>query len=90
MCCLYILQSQRTGKYYVGTSDDVPRRLKQHNGELPGLGRWTVAGRPWELVFQVQFASRAEAIAAEKYVKGMKSRVWIARLASGEYTLPPF
>ncbi len=87
---LYILQSQRTGQYYVGSSEDVSRRLNQHNGELPRLGRSRVAGRPWKLVFEAEFASRAQAMAAEKYVKRMKSKHWVAKLITGEYALPSF
>ena len=87
---LYILESQRTREYYVGSTEDVLHRLGQHNGEFPGLGRSTVAGRPWKLAFQASFASRAQAMAAEKYVKRMKSRKWIAKLISGQHTLPAF
>jgi len=90
MFSLYILQSARSGRYYVGSTDDVWRRLQQHNGELPNLGRSTVAGRPWKLVFEMKYPSRAQAMDAERYVKRMKSKRWIARLIAGEYRLPPF
>lgn len=88
MYFVYILKSERTDKYYVGCTDDLVRRLKEHNGELPNPGRSTLAGRPWVLVFQAQFQSRAQAIAAERYIKRMKSRRWIEKLIEGRYSLP--
>lgn len=42
----YVLVSER-GRTYVGTTTDVARRLRQHNGELAGGARTTRAGRPW-------------------------------------------
>lgn len=87
---LYILKSRSSGGYYIGSTADLPLRVRQHNGQVANLGRFTVAGRPWELVFFAAFASRAQAMAAERYVKKMKSRVWIEKLLAGVYHLPTF
>src|SRR5260370_1093673 len=38
---VYVLQN-REGKFYVGLSDDVARRIEQHNS---GSSRWTKIGR---------------------------------------------
>ena len=88
MYYLYILRSRPTGKYYVGSTEGLSRHLREHNGELPNPGKSTLAGRPWELVFQAGYPSRARAIAAERYVKNMKSKCWITRLVEGTYRLP--
>ena len=74
MYYVYILKSQATQRYYVGSTEDLRRRLREHNGELPDLGRSTLAGRPWALVFSVSFESRSRAVAAEYFIKSMKSR----------------
>jgi predicted GIY-YIG superfamily endonuclease len=50
MYWLYILESKSSGHFYTGSTENVPVRLREHNGELPSLGTSTVAGRPWELV----------------------------------------
>jgi len=86
----YILRSLRTGKYYVGSTEDLERRLQEHNGDLPNPGRSTLAGKPWELVFQAAYPSRSQAVAAEQYIKKMRSRVWIHKLIEGSYRLPGF
>jgi putative endonuclease len=90
MYFVYILKSETKSRYYVGSTDEVNRRLRQHNGELPGLGRSTVAGRPWRLVFSAPFESRSEAMAAERFIKKTKSRFWIEKLIEGGYRLPDF
>ncbi|MBI4466183.1 MAG: GIY-YIG nuclease family protein [Acidobacteria bacterium] len=88
MYYVYILKSQRSGRYYVGATEDVARRLRERNGELSNPSRSRPAERPWELVFQAPYGSRSEAMAAERYIKTMKSRDWIAKLLAGEYRLP--
>jgi len=88
MYWVYILKSQTTTKFYVGSTEDVSRRLREHNGELPSPGRSTLAGRPWTLVFSAPYAARSEAMVAERFIKKMKSRKWIDRLIEGTYRLP--
>ena len=62
---MYVLRSTRSARTYVGYSRQPRRRLRQHNGELPGGGA-PVAGRPWELVLVVSgFGSKHAALAFE-------------------------
>jgi putative endonuclease len=46
---LYLLGCS-SGRSYVGISNDLDRRIAQHNGELPGGAKATRAGRPWQIV----------------------------------------
>jgi len=50
MC--YCLESV-TGSTYIGSSVDVDRRLRQHNGELKGGARATSRGSGWNRVCHV-------------------------------------
>ena len=53
--------------YYTGHTDDLERRIGQHNlGEIPG---YTQTRRPVELMWSQEFRSRQEALAAEFQVK---------------------
>ncbi|PYL67031.1 MAG: hypothetical protein DMF20_04695 [Verrucomicrobia bacterium] len=45
---VYILQNH-AGKFYIGLSDDVARRVAQHN---TGQSRWTKGHGPWTIVWQ--------------------------------------
>ncbi len=59
-------------KYYTGHTDDLERRIGQHNlGEIPG---YTQTRRPVELMWSQEFPSRQEAMAAEFQVKGWSRR----------------
>ena len=78
---LYILRSIKVCKYYVGISKNPQRRLEYHNTIEK---RFTSRYRPWEVVFTNKFKTKAEAMAAEKKVKGWKSRIMIEKLIAGE------
>jgi len=86
----YILRSRKNNRNYIGSTENLERRVKEHNGELENPGVSTLSGRPWDLVFYAGYPSRVQALAAERYIKRMKSRTWIAKLIAGEYRLPEF
>ncbi|MBW1981162.1 MAG: GIY-YIG nuclease family protein [Deltaproteobacteria bacterium] len=59
---VYILQSQKDGSYYVGSTQEVEERLCRHN---EGRSSYTRAKRPWQLVYKEEFSSRSEARSVE-------------------------
>ena len=74
---IYILYSCRTGRYYVGSTQDVSRRLREHNA---GKSLSTRAGIPWELRHAEGYATRAEAVRREAFVKSRGIRRYLADL----------
>jgi putative endonuclease len=70
MAWLYILQSQSTSRYYVGSTNDLERRLSEHNRahSLATRGRG-----PWMLVYQETFPTLLEARPRELEIKKWKS-----------------
>src|SRR5258706_7537057 len=77
MFFVYILQSQSTGRYYIGYSELPERRLSEHNS---GKVKSTRPYRPWVKVYIEQFATESEAMNREKEIKSKKSRVYLERL----------
>ena len=75
----YILQSQKDGRYYIGSTQSIEERLKRHNA---GKERYTSRGIPWQLVYWEQFETRSEAYKREMVIKEKKSRAFIERLIS--------
>ena len=76
MFCVYILYSEKSGKYYVGSTDDVQRRLIEHN-EL-SENSYTSKFRPWKLMaFYEVGESRSLALKIEKHIKKQKSKTYI-------------
>lgn len=66
---------------YVGSTTDVYRRLRQHNGEIVGGARSTKGKGPWTVVCYVSgFDGRSSACRWEKLVKsrarGLMNRIW--------------
>lgn len=66
---VYILQSERDGKFYVGETQDVEERLKYHNG---GKVISTRHRRPMKLVGYEVYTTKAEARKCEIYIKSLK------------------
>ena len=78
MWWVYVIQStrprfhnmNRPGPYYVGSTTNPSRRIRQHNGEIKGGGRYTSTLRPWEpRALYGPYADRSEAMKAEMALK---------------------
>jgi len=76
MFFLYILESLPTGRYYIGSAQNVVKRLAQHNA---GKTRSTKYYRPWKIIYTEAFPSQREAIQRERQVKSWKNRDYIVK-----------
>ena len=74
---VYILQSQKDGTYYVGSTQNLDSRLERHN---QGRSKYTKHKRPWDLVYSEEFSDRSSAMKREKEIKSRKSRAFIEEL----------
>lgn len=63
---VYVLRSSVDLKFYVGLTDDLPRRLEMHN---KGAVTSTKARRPFELVYWEGCLNRSDAAQRERYLK---------------------
>ena len=72
-CSVYIIYSTKHHKSYVGISEDVDRRLAEHNR---GTVKSTKAHMPWILVYAEMMESRLAARKREKYLKSAAGRRW--------------
>lgn len=66
---LYMLRC-RDGSYYVGHTDDLDKRIQEH--EDGTCGGYTATRRPVELVFVDEFPTREDALARERQLKGWR------------------
>jgi putative endonuclease len=74
---IYILQSEKNGKYYIGSTNNLEDRLKRHND---GRSRYTKSGIPWELLYREEHVDRSSALKREKQIKRQKSKESIKAL----------
>lgn len=68
MYYVYILYSTDFDKYYIGQSNDITKRLKQHNN---GYVNSTAPYLPWKLVGFIEKNSRSEAVQLETKLKNL-------------------
>jgi putative endonuclease len=76
---VYILESESTGRFYIGQAKSVSDRLAYHNA---GYSISLRNRGPWKLVYQEQYATRSEAIKRERQLKSWKDHKMIERLVS--------
>jgi putative endonuclease len=62
---VYVLQNDQS-KFYIGLSDNVTRRVAQHNS---GQSRWTKERGPWTIVWQSEVLSLTTARRLENRLK---------------------
>lgn len=77
MFYFYILHSTKTGRYYIGSCEDIGKRLARHNA---GLVQSTKFHLPWKVVYTEEYKTLSEARKREYQVKGWKKREAIERL----------
>ncbi len=68
---VYILSSTVTRKSYVGFTDNLDRRIKEHNS---GDSYYTKRYAPWKVIYNEELNSQAEARNREKYLKSASGR----------------
>jgi len=77
MCYVYVLRSEKTGKRYVGITENHERRMVEHNsGQTPS----TRSGIPWRMIHNEAHESRAAAMRRERFLKSGRGRAWLDRL----------
>jgi putative endonuclease len=75
---VYVLQNP-AGKFYVGSTDNLSERIKQHNPSVTdyhGL-KYTHKNGPWKIIYYESYQTRSKAMAREKFIKSRKSSAWI-------------
>ena len=79
----YILQSDKSGRFYIGHTSNLQERLNRHN---VGIVTATRNKGPWKIVYFEEFDSKLEANQRELNIKKMKSRVYIEKLIQSTET----
>lgn len=66
MYYVYILKSSKTKKYYTGVTDNLKRRIKEHNSRNSDYTSWS---GPYNLIWCSIFKNKEKAYDFEKYLK---------------------
>lgn len=63
---VYVLFSKVLNRIYTGSTYDLQRRIRQHNGEIVGGAKRTKKGRPWLILMYIEgFPTRKDALQLE-------------------------
>ena len=81
MYYVYVLLSLNYQTRYVGSTDDIDRRLKEHN---QGKSRYTKGRKPWKLIYKESYNTKEEALEREKFLKTGKGRELLDELIHNE------
>lgn len=70
---VYILQSEKFDKFYVGITDDIENRLNCHNSEFVPSTKPFI---PWKIKNYFYFDDANKALQFEKYLKSGSGRAF--------------
>jgi len=71
MYYVYLLQSQKDGRFYIGQTQNVEERLIYHNS---GRSTYTRHKGPWVLLAYKEYDSRGEAMKEELRLKKLRNK----------------
>jgi predicted GIY-YIG superfamily endonuclease len=75
MFYVYILKQHAKNHYYVGYTNNLARRIKEHNNNLTQSTR----SRKWSLICFIAFLKQGSAERFEKYLKSGSGRAFSKR-----------
>jgi putative endonuclease len=74
MWYVYVLLSQKTNNWYIGSTKDLRKRILRHN---TGKNKSTKYSIPWELIYYEASLTKEDARAREKYLKSGMGRRYL-------------
>ncbi|WP_299435352.1 GIY-YIG nuclease family protein [uncultured Aquimarina sp.] len=71
---VYVLKSLKDNRFYVGMSEDIDRRLLEHNSRKT---KSTKGYQPWIIIHKETYPDRITARKREKYLKSGYGKQWL-------------
>ncbi len=81
MFTVYVIKSLSRDYKYVGFTNDLSRRLFDHNN---GYNKSTKLYAPFELIYTKSFSSRTDARKHEKFLKSTHGRKFLAKFLNSK------
>ncbi|MCR4328171.1 MAG: GIY-YIG nuclease family protein [Patescibacteria group bacterium] len=77
MITIYALRSQKDGRIYVGMTENLQRRMAEHN---QGLVFSTKGFLPWKIIYREDAPDRVAARKREKFLKGGSGKEYLKKI----------
>jgi putative endonuclease len=87
MITVYVLLSGKDSNFYVGMTNNLPRRISEHNS---GKVRSTKSRTPFYLIYSEEFPNRKDARTREKYLKSAAGKKFIHKTLSSQQPSNPY
>lgn len=76
MYFVYILYSSNIDKYYIGQTENIERRLAEHNSKR------NLGASDWQIKYVESYENRSDAVKRETEIKAKKRRTYLEWLIS--------
>lgn len=76
MWFVYALYNHTSKKIYIGETEDIQRRVLEHNSKLGNHFTAKYDGE-WEVIYQEQVSTRTQALVREKQLKSFRGREFL-------------
>ncbi len=83
MYYIYIIRNQKTGEYYTGITNNLRRRIREHNQGKKSTKTTYYKRGGWKLVYYEVANNRIAARKREKYLKSGRGRIKREKLIEG-------
>lgn len=81
MFIVYIIQNARSGRKYIGSTENLDRRVEEHNR---GKTKSIKSGKGnWIVIHQEMYNTRGDAVKREKQIKSYKGGEAFKKLLAG-------
>jgi len=77
MFYVYLLECQKDKSWYIGYSEDLKKRIRDHQS---GNGcRTTSMKKDWGLIYYESYHNKADALGRERFLKGGSGRIYLKK-----------
>lgn len=76
MHTVYVLENQNDKSWYIGQTDNLKRRIQEHNSKQGGRTTRIKNGE-WRLIYAEAYTDKRDAIGREKFLKGGSGRKYL-------------
>jgi putative endonuclease len=73
---VYVLRSKKTNQWYTGYTEDLRKRLKEHND---GKSKYTKKRGPYELIYYESYKNKDDARSRELQIKSGTGKAYLRK-----------
>ena len=76
---VYVLENVEDKSWYIGQTDNLERRLRQHNTKAGGRTTAMKGEGMWKLIYAEAYLDKRDALGREKFLKSGSGRTYLKK-----------